>query len=424
MPRDEARDFTSDERERNQLSAFGRLQNSGLRRGPGGRGGRATGRVGETPQGSNAAVQIEHVTLQAVAGQTIAAGGGTVLFDRIAAAPTERRGFRKAAAAIAADGSVGAIAFDVTGQAILGIELEFEAEVTATVTLVRTRGHVTTELASREGTGDRFDWFPHLAIRAGDTIDVVLDHATSGTTYSSATTIYSSSSVTYSSGGAFLAWGRVQATAWTEASPTTPVTSVTFVDATTDIHLATASPSVAAPTSVQGDLIVAVIRSVNAPPSSVTPPSGFTQFGSAFGACRVWTKVATDSEPATYDFTSSSSADHFLAIHVYRGALAVVEVEADSQNPTSGDMATAAGTEIGAALVAMRFHDVGGGGTAGTEPTAEPTPDLGWTQRHAQESRLRGWSAQATSIPALTWPNDTGVTYYGEVLAILLSKAA
>lgn len=220
MARRRHRDPDPQIRDRNRWDATGQPAVGGLSRIGGGSRGGGTNLV-VRGGGQPGQVRIEHITLLAEASQTIASGGAGITWDRYADAPTEIRGFATAADQLAATGSIVAIPVPLDGPGVLAIDLRFSEAITATVSLVRTRWGVETELASQSGTGDQFFGAPHLSdLMSIDTVELRITHSESGTSYSDAGTGYSDVAGAYSSGAATVSWGRLQFTQWGLASPT------------------------------------------------------------------------------------------------------------------------------------------------------------------------------------------------------------
>lgn len=116
-----------------------------------------------------------------------------------------------------------------------------------------------------------------------------------------------------------------------------------FAAAAVPSFIATAvasNSSIAVPTgTVSGDLMVAFVGGFN--PSTVTPPSGWTQVGSTvtwqssqYSSALLY-RVAGGSEPANYTFTSGSY--NYGIIATYRGA---------TQIDASGSIAEKSGTSM------------------------------------------------------------------------------
>jgi hypothetical protein len=178
MPGYHLHDETAAQRKALQEAQGGNRAVHGLSRfgdGDIGGGGFGPGRQARQPDGESG-VDIHHVTLPAVSGQTIAAGGSAVAFGSPAGPPTERRGFTKLATALkAGGGQVVAIPADITGLRQGFAHLIFADDVTATVTISRIRNGVETVLEEYEGTG--IQWFDgsSLQIRSGDTTVITVD---------------------------------------------------------------------------------------------------------------------------------------------------------------------------------------------------------------------------------------------------------
>lgn len=148
-------------------------------------GGGGQGAVARGRSGQNAKVRIEHITLHAEASQTIASGGAAIAWDRIAAAPTEIRGFRSCAEEIADTGQVVAIPIDVAGFAIVGLRLPLTARVTATCTIELIRDGVTSTIVEAVGTGKIVKGAKAFWARPRDRVKVTITSAT-GVTLSAA----------------------------------------------------------------------------------------------------------------------------------------------------------------------------------------------------------------------------------------------
>lgn len=112
---------------------------------------------------------IHHVTLQATAGQTIAAGGAGIEWAAPAAGPpTEQRGFPSLTLPVVA------IPSNITGLRKWFAHLIFADDVTATVTITRVRDGVGTTIEEYQGTG--IQWFDgsSLLIASGDTTRITI----------------------------------------------------------------------------------------------------------------------------------------------------------------------------------------------------------------------------------------------------------
>lgn len=177
MPRDRLRDQGLTERQRTQariaadIGIGGRVRMDGLP-------GRGGGIVGSSPVVVQAGNDIHHITLGAVAGQTIAAGGATVQWGTVAGAPTEVRGFPSALAELAESGVIGAIPIGLTGEMEVVLDgLWTEYRAAGEITITRTRDGVETARTfdlgparSRLFGGNTVGW----AVRVGDTVTVAL----------------------------------------------------------------------------------------------------------------------------------------------------------------------------------------------------------------------------------------------------------
>lgn len=180
MPRERLRDYDRETRLTHEARLLGNPGATGRAKiGGAGRGG---GAVSSAPAGGpGRGTEIHHITLGAVASRTIAAGGGTVQWGTVAAAPTEVRGFPSALAELAESGVIGAIPVDITGLRKWFAHLIFADEITATVTISRVRDGVETTIEEFEGTGDQWIDGSSLMVRPGDTTRVTVTTPTATT---------------------------------------------------------------------------------------------------------------------------------------------------------------------------------------------------------------------------------------------------
>lgn len=229
MPRERMRDYDRETRLTHEARLLGNPGVTG--RAKIGGAGRASGVVAASPVAIPAArgTSIQHVTLLATASQTIASGGASLGFDRIAGAPTEIRGFPTLLDNIAT-GEVFAIPVDVTGVLngiLVGLYSDYRQGGTITVTRTRHGQPVDLDLDDDVATSRRFVVvLDGVEVQAGDTITITIPNGTTGqATYSSASVSYSSSATGYSDGSAILASATLQLKVIALASPTSRTTA-------------------------------------------------------------------------------------------------------------------------------------------------------------------------------------------------------
>ena len=146
-----------------------------------------------------------------------------------------------------------------------------------------------------------------------------------------------------------------------------------------------ASPTIAIPSgTASGDILVAIMGADNDGVSSaMTAPSGWVLQGSdtshAAGPMKVWTKVATASEPSTYSFGFTSASDCNLT---------VLRVTGSSSSPMDGSVS------FGGQTTASTSH---------TAPASSPTA--------TNSLRICAWNAMI--VNTATWSAPSGFTLDG-----------
>lgn len=347
MPRERLRDYDRETRLTHEARLLGNPGATGRAKiGGAGRGG---GAVSSGPGvGAGRGTDIHHITLGAVTGQTIAAGGATVQWGTVAGAPTEVRGFPTALQTLADDGVIGAIPIDLRGLCRVRVVLPFEAEVTGTTTITLTRDGVTRTILTEAGTGDTYEAAPMCWVRPDDTIAVTVDP---------------DDDATLSSDGDRQA--VIEVSIWDHASPTSDAT-VPTVASLGDFNEAEDGDGdviVGRPDDVAaGDVLVAFVTGNLGDGLGVTWPDGFTSVGSAETSTHVAAAVkeATGSEPANYTFTWMESFGGISAVVAVVHGGDIDAVGADSESGSDSITVGPLSPTVGVCLIGV----AGGGEVA------------------------------------------------------------
>ena len=161
---------------------------------------------------------------------------------------------------------------------------------------------------------------------------------------------------------------------------------------------------------VEGDLLVAVLGSDrDGTLAAMTAPAGWTERGAhtqtSCGFVKVWTKIAGASEPTSYTFPDSTSADAvggMLAFHSYDPAapLAVAPVFASSATAATAHPAPSVTGVDGGMLVTAHF------GGANANATRSYTPPSGMTER--VDVGPSSWTVLGVNTQSLTAAGATG----------------
>ena len=161
---------------------------------------------------------------------------------------------------------------------------------------------------------------------------------------------------------------------------------------------------------VEGDLLVAVLGSDrDGTLAAMTAPAGWTERGAhtqtSCGFVKVWTKIAGASEPTSYTFPDSTSADAvggMLAFHSYdpSAPLAVAPVFASSATAATSHPAPSVTGVEGGMLVTAHF------GGANANATRSYTPPSGMTER--VDVGPSSWTVLGVNTQSLTAAGATG----------------
>jgi hypothetical protein len=161
---------------------------------------------------------------------------------------------------------------------------------------------------------------------------------------------------------------------------------------------------------VEGDLLVAVLGSDrDGTLAAMTAPAGWTERGAhtqtSCGFVKVWTKIAGASEPTSYTFPDSTSADAvggMLAFHSYdpSAPLAVAPVFASSATAATAHPAPSVTGVDGGMLVTAHF------GGANANATRSYTPPSGMTER--VDVGPSSWTVLGVNTQSLTAAGATG----------------
>lgn len=341
MARDRIRDFSKSERLHNETRVQG-SPGAGGRSRIGGTG-RSGGVRGQEPGAFPLGTRIEHVTLTAVDGQTIAAGGGTVQWDQIGAAPTEIRGFASLLDEIGDNGAVGDIPVDVRGLAQVQPDLIFRGSVTMTPTVTVIRDGTELPDTFFEITTGWFNRTWSVWVKPGDTIRVSLTHSQTVTGFNDAATGFNADIPFNGEGSVEIVEGQVVIDIWAENSPTSDVPQPTVASVgefeTAFNGSGTTGATVTVPAEAEvGDTLVFVAMGNGGNGGNTNFPAGFTtleeevttKVTSSAGRISVAVKDVEAAEPSSHTVTWVASGGGI------RGVLVVLK------NTASEDVTSAA----------------------------------------------------------------------------------